>query len=56
MKLLNVPDYSIRTVIPSSSDVAPTSEIIAGGLPTGQIVDGAILEAALKWKEYVLLF
>jgi len=26
------------------------------GAPTGTIVDGAILEAALKWHEYTLLF
>jgi len=56
MKLFNVPDYSIRTVTPSTSDMAPTSEIIAGGVPTGKIVDGAIFEAALKWNDYLLLF
>jgi hypothetical protein len=41
---------------PLTSDMAPTSEIIAGGVPTGKVVDGAIFEAALRWNEYVLLF
>lgn len=56
MKLFNAPGYSIRTVTPSTSGITPTSEIIARGVPTGKIVDGAIFEAALRWNEYLLLF
>lgn len=33
----------------------PQSEIIIDGKPTGKIVGGAVLEAALEWNEFVLL-
>lgn len=32
------------------------SRIIADGVDTGQVVDGAILEAAVQWKSDTLLF
>jgi hypothetical protein len=56
MKLLHAPDYSIRVVTPPTPDAAPMSEIVVAGVPTGIIVAGAVFEAALRWKEYVLLF
>lgn len=56
MKLLPISDYAIRVVIPSTSDTTPMSEIMVAGTPTGKLVAGAVFEAALKWKEYVLVF
>ena len=34
----------------------PKSEIFLSGKRTGKILDGAILEAALRWKELILVF
>lgn len=56
MKLLPAPDYAIRAVTPSTPDSAPTSEIVVRGVPSGKLIGGAVLEAALKWNEHVLLF
>ena len=56
VKLLPAPDYAIRAIAPTTPDTAPTSEIIVAGMPTGKVIGGAVLRAALKWNEYVLLF
>lgn len=56
MKLLPAPDYAIRVIAPQTPDSAPQSEIIVAGVPTGKVIGGAVLRAALKWHEYVLLF
>jgi len=56
MNLIHAPGYSIRVVTPPSSETAPRSEIEIAGAPTGKFVQGAVLEAALKWNNYLLLF
>ncbi|SHN44167.1 hypothetical protein SAMN05192549_12063 [Duganella sacchari] len=56
MKLTHAPGYSIRVITPPTSEVAPTSELIIEGKPTGRILGGAVFEAALNWNDYVLLF
>jgi hypothetical protein len=56
MKLVRAPEYLLRSVTPPTSVSVPTSEIMIAGEPTGKIVEGAVLEAALKWREYLLLF
>ena len=56
VRLLPASDYAIRVIPPSTPDSAPTSEIIRAGKPTGKVIGGAVLRAALKWNEYVLLF
>jgi len=56
VRLLPAPDYAIRVITPSTPDSAPTSEIIRAGKPTGKVIGGAVLRAALNWNEYVLLF
>lgn len=56
VKLLPASDYTIRVVVPSTLDAAPTSEIIIAGVPTGRTIGGAVLKASLRWNEYVLLF
>jgi hypothetical protein len=37
-------------------EVAPTSEIILNGAPTGKLVPGAVLEASVQWEDKYLLF
>jgi hypothetical protein len=56
MKLLPAPEYAIRVIVPSTSETAPESEIMIDAVPAGKIIGGAVLEAALKWNDYVLLF
>ena len=56
VKLLPAPDYAIRVIAPTAPDAPPTSEIIVAGTPTGKVIGGAVLRAALKWNEYALLF
>lgn len=56
VKLLPAPDYAIRVIAPTTPEAAPTSEIIVAGMPTGKVIGGAVLRAALKWNGYVLFF
>jgi hypothetical protein len=56
MKLIFAPEYSTRLITPPTAEVVPQSEIVLHGTPTGKIIEGAILKAALRWGEYVLLF
>ncbi|MRX10721.1 hypothetical protein GJ697_23080 [Pseudoduganella sp. FT25W] len=56
MKLISTSDYTVRLVTPPNDKTNPQCEVMLNGAPTGTIVDGAILEAALKWHEYTLLF
>jgi len=56
VRLLPAPDYAIRVIAPPTPDSPPTSEIIRAGIPTRKIIGGAVLKAALKWNEYILLF
>jgi hypothetical protein len=56
MKLIPAPAYSIRLATPPSDDIAPLSEIMIGGMPTGKIIGGAVLEAALRWDDFTLMF
>lgn len=56
MKLLHASDYEVRTIRESTSDVVPLCEVMVGGQPTGKILQGAVFKAALKWREYILLF
>lgn len=56
MKLIPAPEYSIRVITPPTPELTPQSEITVAGVPTGKIIAGAILRAALRWGEFVLLF
>lgn len=56
VRLLPAPDYAIRAIPPQTPDSAPTSEIICAGIPTRKVIGGAVLRAALRWNEYILLF
>ena len=56
MKLIPAPEYSIRVITPPTPELTPQSEIMVAGVPTGRVIAGAILRAALSWEEFVLLF
>lgn len=56
MKLIPAAEYSIRVVTPPTPELTPQSEIMVAGVPTGKVIAGAILRAALRWHQFVLLF
>lgn len=56
MKRLSESDLSLRLVNDATDTAMPHSEIIFGGRPTNIIVEGAFLEAALQWNDYVVAF
>lgn len=55
MKLFSINDLSIRPQ-QQTADELPRSELILYGETTGKIVEGAVLEAAICWRGYFLVF
>lgn len=56
MKILPPSEFSLQLVGSHLSDEKPKSEIVLDDRPTGKTLDGAILEAALRWKGLILVF
>lgn len=56
MKLLSTEEFAIREASPYTDTALASSELLLGGQPTGVIVTGAILEAAVAWQEYRIAF
>ncbi|WP_156368566.1 hypothetical protein [Duganella sp. Leaf61] len=56
MNLTSADHYALRTITPSTSEQVPSSELMISGKPTGKVLDGAVLEAALAWGDLLLLF
>jgi hypothetical protein len=56
MKILLDTELSVAPMIASTEASVPKSEIMLNGLSSGKFVTGAILETALKWNEFYLLF
>lgn len=56
MKLIHAPEFSIRVITPPSPEMTPRSEILIAGTPAQKVVAGAVLQAALRWRDYVLIF
>lgn len=48
--------FSLKLIGSYLSDAPLRSEILLNGERTGKTLDGAILEAALRWKELILVF
>ncbi|HEX8405124.1 MAG TPA: hypothetical protein VF670_10935 [Duganella sp.] len=55
MKPLSTQDLSIRPR-QTSDDELPRGEVVLYGEPTGRIIEGAVLEAAVCWKGLFLIF
>jgi hypothetical protein len=47
---------TIRCVQASTSAIEPRSEVLCDGRGTGKFIPGAILEAAVQWRDRYLLF
>ncbi|NRR31371.1 hypothetical protein HSX11_14410 [Oxalobacteraceae bacterium] len=56
MRLLSPSEFSIRLSQPYTSKNLATSEILFDDTPTGIILTGQVLEAALEWCDYTVAF
>ncbi|MYM36859.1 hypothetical protein GTP38_21245 [Duganella sp. FT94W] len=56
MKLIQTSEFALRPVAMPHSEDMPKSELMLNGLPTGKIIDGAVLEAAIRWHDCLLAF
>ena len=56
MRLLPTSEFSLRLLGSPFSDEMPQSEVLSHGQPTGAIIDGAVLETAVRWNHFVLAF
>lgn len=50
MKLLSTSEFAARLASPYTDTAPASSELLLNGKPTGLIVTGAVLEAALEWQ------
>lgn len=56
MRLLPPSEFSLRLLGSPFSEEMPQSEVVSNGQPTGKIVNGAVLETAIRWNDLVLAF
>jgi hypothetical protein len=56
VRLLPTSEFSLRLLDSPFSEEMPQSEVMSNGQPTGRGIDGAVLEAAIRWNDLVLAF
>lgn len=56
MRKLQIHELTTKLINTYSETEIPKSEILLAGIPTGKIVPGAFLEAAVSWDNFYLLF
>lgn len=57
MKRLLTSEFSIRLLASSvGDDDMPQSEVVSDGSSTGKVIDGAVLELAVSWRDLLLAF
>ena len=56
MRLLSTSEFTARLASPYSDTQLATSELLLDGKPSGLIVDGAVLEAAVEWQGCRIVF
>ena len=56
MRLLPTLELAAQQASPYTDQDLASSELILNGKPTGLIVNGAVLEAAVEWKGYRIAF
>lgn len=56
MRLLPTSKFAARLASPPTDTELPSSELLLDGKPTGLIVTGAVLEAALEWQGWSIAF
>jgi hypothetical protein len=56
VKLVQTSEFALRPIDSPFSEEMPQSELILNRQPTGQVVAGAVLEAAIQWHDLLLAF
>jgi hypothetical protein len=56
MNLISSAEFSLKLARPLTDQAMPKSEVVIRKNPTGKLIDGAILEATVKWGDYYLAF
>ena len=56
MRKLSEKELTIRAIECSTELAIPSSEIIINQSATGDVISGAVLEAAVSWNDFYLLF
>ncbi|WP_147330526.1 MULTISPECIES: hypothetical protein [unclassified Duganella] len=56
MRLLSTSEFATRLATPYTDAALATSELLLDAKPTGLIVTGAVLEAAVEWRGYRIAF
>lgn len=56
MRLLSTSEFAARLASPYTDTKLAASELLLEGKPTGRIVTGAVLEAALEWQGWRIAF
>lgn len=56
VKLIHPSEFALRPLALPHSEDSPKSELMLNGRPTGKIIDGAVLEAAIRWHDFLLVF
>lgn len=56
MRSLSSSEFAIQPSSPYTDTALATSELVLHGRPTGLIVTGAVLEAAVEWQGYRIAF
>ncbi|NGZ88274.1 hypothetical protein [Duganella aceris] len=56
MKLVQTSEISLRLIGSPFSEGMPQCELILNRHPSGQVIDGAVLEAAIRWRDLLLVF
>ncbi|MCU6500141.1 hypothetical protein LPN04_20315 [Rugamonas sp. A1-17] len=56
MRLLSTSEFATRLATPYTDAALATSELLLDAKPTGLIVTGAVLEAAVEWNGYRIAF
>lgn len=57
MRRLPTSEFSLRLLAsPSSEDGMPQREVVSNGCATGKVIDGAVLELAVSWRDLILAF
>ncbi|QJI27300.1 hypothetical protein HKK55_00790 [Pseudomonas sp. ADAK18] len=49
-------EVSVRYQPDADENVIPTSEVLLQGIASGTLISGAVLEAAVQWRSFYLLF
>ena len=56
MKLVHTSEFALRLIGSPLSEDTPHCEVMLNRQPTGKVIDGAMLEAAIRWHDLLLVF